>query len=128
MTYCKNYCEEKGISTSKLSEPQKTLYYIAENMKMKKSISEEGYRHFQMAIKALEQTEWIPVSERLPKSAGYYVVTRQIGSNSITSACYFDGINTWYNDNRINHERNYLTNIVAWMSSPESIWKTWLDG
>ncbi len=55
MTYCKNYCEEKEISTSELNEAQKTLYYIAENMKMQKSISEEGYRHFQMAIKALEQ-------------------------------------------------------------------------
>ena len=55
MTYCKNYCEEKDISTSKLSEAQKTLYYIAENMKMEKSISEEGYGHFQMAIEALEQ-------------------------------------------------------------------------
>ena len=55
MNYDKNYCEEKVISTSKLNEAQKTLYYIAENMKMEKSISEEGYRHFQMAIKALEQ-------------------------------------------------------------------------
>jgi len=55
MTYCKNYCEEEGISTSKLNEAQRTLYYIAENMKMDKSINKEGYRHFQMAIKALEQ-------------------------------------------------------------------------
>lgn len=38
-----------------MTEAQKTLYYIAENMKMDKSISEEGYRHFQIAIKALEQ-------------------------------------------------------------------------
>ena len=38
-----------------MTEAQKTLYYIAENMKMDKSISEEGYEHFQMAIKALEQ-------------------------------------------------------------------------
>lgn len=55
MKYIKNYCEEKGISTSKLNEAQRTLYYIAENMKMDRSISEEGYKHFQMAIKALEQ-------------------------------------------------------------------------
>lgn len=55
MTYCKNYCEEEGISTSKLNEAQRTLYYIAENMKMNKSISEDGYKHFQMAIKSLEQ-------------------------------------------------------------------------
>jgi bisphosphoglycerate-dependent phosphoglycerate mutase len=54
MAYCKNYCEEERISTSKLNEAQKTMYYIAENMKMDKSISEEGYRHFQMAIEALE--------------------------------------------------------------------------
>ena len=55
MKYSKSYCEEKGISTSELNESQRTLYYIAENMKMDKSISEEGYRHFQTAIKALEQ-------------------------------------------------------------------------
>ena len=55
MAYCKDYCEEKGISTSKLNEAQKTLYYIAENMRLSRSINEEGYKHFQMAIKALEQ-------------------------------------------------------------------------
>lgn len=55
MKYCKNYCEEEEISTSKLNEAQRTLYYIAENMKMDKSISEEGYKHFQIAIKALKQ-------------------------------------------------------------------------
>lgn len=38
-----------------MTEAQKTLYYIAENMKMEKKISDEGYQHFQMAIKALEQ-------------------------------------------------------------------------
>lgn len=55
MMYCESYCEEKGISTSQLNEAQRTLYYIAENMKMEKSISEDGYKHFQQAIKALEQ-------------------------------------------------------------------------
>ena len=45
---------EEAISTSKLNEAQRTLYYIAENMKMNKSISEEGYGHFQMAIAALK--------------------------------------------------------------------------
>lgn len=39
----------------KMTDAQKTLYYIAENMKMKKKISDEGYEHFQQAIKALEQ-------------------------------------------------------------------------
>lgn len=76
------------------------------------------------AIKALppiipQESKWIPVSERLPKVADCYAVTRQIGSDLIVDACFFDGTNTWHNDNRINHERNYLTNIVAWMPLPE---------
>ena len=40
-----------------MTEAQKTLYYIAENMRMTKSISKDGYEHFQQAIKALEQTD-----------------------------------------------------------------------
>lgn len=66
-----------------------------------------------------KQTGWIPVSERAPKVADCYAVTRQIGSDLIVDACFFDGTNTWHNDNRINHERNYLTNIVAWMPLPK---------
>jgi hypothetical protein len=80
-----------------------------------------------VAKKAIQELEnngvfvgrWIPVSEGLPKVADCYAVTRQIGSDLIVDACFFDGINTWHNDNRINHERNYLTNIVAWMPLPE---------
>jgi len=63
--------------------------------------------------------QWIPVNERLPEVADCYAVTKQIGSDLIVSACYFDGINNWHNDNWINNERNYLTDIVAWMPLPE---------
>lgn len=59
MEYCKNYCVEKGISVSKLNETQRILYYIAENMMLTNSISEEVYRNFQIAIKALEQKPFI---------------------------------------------------------------------
>lgn len=59
MEYCKNYCVEKGISVSKLNEAQRILYYIAENMMLTNSISEEGYRDFQIAIKTLEQEPFI---------------------------------------------------------------------
>lgn len=38
-----------------MTEAQKCLYHIAENMRMAKSISKEGYEYFQQAIKALEQ-------------------------------------------------------------------------
>lgn len=71
------------------------------------------------AIELLEQTIWIPVSEKLPELADCYIVTRQIGSDLIVDACFFDGINTWHNDKWINHERNYVTNIVAWMPKPQ---------
>ena len=45
---------KKEISMdTKLTEEQKALYYIAENMKMQKSISMDGYKYFQKAIKLL---------------------------------------------------------------------------
>lgn len=68
--------------------------------------------------------DWIPVSERLPKIAGVYRVTRYypnnvMNPNYLVGACCFDGSNTWYNDNRINHERAYADNVIAWQENPE---------
>lgn len=67
---------------------------------------------------------WIPVSEKLPKIADVYRVTRYypnnvMNPNYLVDACFFDGSNTWYNDNRINHERAYIDNIIAWQDNPE---------
>lgn len=71
-----------------------------------------------------EGDEWIPVSERLPESAGVYIVTREFTDGfecaDLTDACYFDGTSTWHNDNRINHGRAYVDKeIKAWMPLPE---------
>lgn len=68
--------------------------------------------------------EWIPVSERLPKIADVYRVTRYypnnvMNPNYIVDACAFDGSDTWYDDNRINHERAYVNNVIAWQENPE---------
>ena len=68
--------------------------------------------------------KWIPVSERLPNFAGVYLVTRYFPNNVmnptyLVDACFFDGTDTWHNDNRINHDRKYLTNVVAWLEEPE---------
>jgi hypothetical protein len=75
------------------------------------------------AIKALEEPQWIPCSERLPNTNGIYIVTRSISDGfeyqNITDACYFDGSNTWHDDTRINHERKYLADVLAWMPLPE---------
>lgn len=70
-------------------------------------------------------SDWIPVSERLPKSCGMYIVTRKIYDCPDTAPIimsdesWFDGQNTWHNDNRINHERGYLSDVIAWMPLPE---------
>ena len=71
-----------------------------------------------------EQTRWIPVSERMPKNSGVYIISRWffdgLESAILTDACYFDGTSTWHDDNRINHGREYVDKkIVAWMLLPE---------
>ena len=62
---------------------------------------------------------WIPVEERLPNLNGVYNVTRLIDDAFISDSAYFDGQDTWHNDNRVNHARPYLTDIVAWQPLPE---------
>ena len=64
-----------------MTEAQKTLYYIAENMKMDKSISEEGYEHFQMAIKALEQE---------PRKKGHWIMTNDYFTGAYESIDYVE--------------------------------------
>ncbi len=63
--------------------------------------------------------DWIPCSERLPNQNGVYNVTRLIDDAFISDSAYFDGQDTWHNDNRVNHARSYLTDIVAWQPLPE---------
>ena len=62
---------------------------------------------------------WIPVEERLPNKNGVYNVTRLVNDAFISDSAYFDGQDTWHNDNRVNHTRPYLTDIVAWQPLPE---------
>lgn len=69
------------------------------------------------------QPKWIPCSERLPNTIGIYSVTRGMSDGfeyrNITDACYFDGLNTWHDDTRVNHERKYLADVLAWMPLPD---------
>lgn len=66
-----------------------------------------------------ENDGWIPVEERLPNQNGVYNVTRLIDDAFISDSAYFDGQDTWHNDNRVNHARPYLTDIVAWQPLPK---------
>lgn len=112
-----------------ISEAKKKIVidnYFKVECDMNTSIKEAFIKGFELGLKKAPQpkTEWIPVSERLPKIADVYRVTRYypnnvMNPNYLVDACCFDGSNTWYNDNRINHERDYANNVIAWQENPE---------
>lgn len=66
-----------------------------------------------------KDSDWIPLEERLPNQNGVYNVTRLVDDAFISDSAYFDGQDTWHSDNRVNHTRPYLTDIVAWQPLPE---------
>lgn len=73
--------------------------------------------------KYYREPHWIPCSERMPDTNGVYNVTRKISDGfvcrNISDTCYYDGSNTWHDDTRVNHERRYITDVIAWMPMPE---------
>lgn len=73
-----------------------------------------------LAIKALEQTEWIPVSERLPKAgeyigdvAKYYLVQNEYGDMLVARYTHSEYWEQMYQLKPIEDK------IVAWMSLPK---------
>lgn len=83
----------------------------------------ENEQDMRVMLASQHEQRWIPVSERLPNTNGVYNVTRKISDGfecrNISDACYYDGINTWHDDTRVNHGRRYLTDVIAWMPLPE---------
>ena len=60
--------------------------------------------------------DWHDAKKEKPKTNGVYIVTRRIG---YVDTCYFDGSDTWHDDTRVNHGREYINDIVAWMPLPK---------
>jgi len=67
----------------------------------------------EMAIKALEQTRWIPCTERLPEQSGWYLVS--LKNMNVQKA--------WYRAAPINQGGSYwrgsIKRPIAWMPLPE---------
>lgn len=71
----------------------------------------------QMAIKALEEPQWIPWnSGKFPKESGTYIVTTYDGvTNRVTHAKYLKRLKRW----ELTGARAYWR-VLAWMPLPES--------
>lgn len=79
-----------------------------------------------LAIKALEATTWIPVSEKLPNDEDYVLVCYEDGH--IRTAYYYIDTNIypsefedccetgWYN---YNEDFMYAQDVIAWMPLPK---------
>lgn len=72
-----------------------------------------------IAIQALEQTRWIPVSERLPKYGKEVLTCSNDGFIAIQSIeCkVWDEHNYWENQNG---DMSDIDDVIAWMPLPET--------
>lgn len=88
-------------------------------------VSQREAEAYRMAIEALEQTRWIPVSERLPEA--------EYGESDSVLVCfedetqdvlYFNGGNWCYPTGEtyisVNHKNGWHNKVVAWMPLPKS--------
>ena len=77
-----------------------------------------------MAIKALEQTRWIPVSERLPKDHDWYVIVvkeKSTGYQYIPRIASHNHDNCWSIIDTEDANKEWLDDLecIAWMPLPE---------
>ena len=65
---------------------------------------------------------WISVKDRLPLCNGCYLVFRPhyYDRYGLVTICYFDGTDTWHDDDRVNFEKVLSEGDVShWMPLPE---------
>lgn len=76
---------------------------------------ERRKRAIEAALIALEETRWIPVSEKLPEKNGNYLVT--VEANDGTASIKFQMVDhygpKWLHDEK-------TRKVIAWMPLPES--------
>ena len=70
-----------------------------------------------MAIEALEQTRWIPCSERLPEDEQLVIFSTKTGRVHQGKYHKDNSVNQWYSD--IDKMRAWNNVVNAWMPLPE---------
>ena len=85
---------------------------------------------YDLAIRALERTKWIPCSERLPKESSRYLVTRGLKAcNNLWNRVYIVNYSDlmglckekiWWNGNAGKPDFERYDDVVAWMPLPAS--------
>jgi len=71
-----------------------------------------------IAINALEKTQWIPCSERLPKEEKEVLVTVWNRCEIASYNCALDGLQEWRFDDFSLDNEDFL-DVTAWMPLPE---------
>lgn len=102
-----------------MQELEKILEEIGYKITESMGKNREGLLEAENIIRKHMNDGWIPVECKLPKTNGIYNVARHIDGRFISDSSYFDGQNTWHSDNRVNHSRPYLTDVIAWRPIPE---------
>lgn len=96
---------------------------IIEFCEMKAELEAENEDIYEAIIKALEQTRWIPVSERLPEERNHYLITIEIdGMNGCKP--YYEIQTSWYSGKEfvVEYKDDGLVakkSVIAWMPLPE---------
>lgn len=73
-----------------------------------------------IAIKALEQAMWIPVSEELPEESGYYLITGTYNNNKYVDIAYYYKQNKLWDSVYDEYEKHYdASTAIAWTPLPE---------
>lgn len=79
--------------------------------------TDEARQALDMAIKALEEPQWIPISERLPEENEDVLITDEDGDVYIA---YYDR-NDWSEDSKIEwYTGHFRADPVAWMPLPKA--------
>ena len=62
---------------------------------------------------------WISFENTPPRTSGVFNVIYKSNERKIVTSCYYDGIDTWYHDICINHDRIVTDKVIMWQPLPE---------